>query len=490
MKRKNTELGLIVVLILCGSVLAGAQSDQSQPAAAPPTVVFGQENSAPTVNENPPISAIDLPGLEPHAAPESFLAPGLHVSESADSNQTDRLGGSSVGFITRALGSLTLLKLWKNYGLALDYLGGMADYTRSQIGVAQIQQLDFDNRITWKRGQLGLRDEFSYLPEGTFGAGAYGGSTALASLGAGFLGAGGFGENSAFFGGTTFGLGTTPRLMNLGMADVIEDLNPKSAITAAAGYGLVHFMGNGPPEIGENVSFIGSREFSGQVAYDRILTPKDQIALSYGYQAFDFTVVGADFHDNVIQAMYGHRVSGRMDFLISAGPQFTHFNELENFFGIITVPVSVNRIGVAGRALLRYRFPKATVDASFVRYEMNGSGIFAGAESNIARLGYNRPLSRVWDMFTDAGWAKNSRLQVAGSTVNATAFQNYYGGLGLHRQIGRSLRAYVSYQFNELDFNTACPVPGTSPRTGCSNHAQRQIGTIGLDWTPRPIRLD
>jgi hypothetical protein len=24
----------------------------------------------------------------------------------------------------------------------------------------------------------------------------------------------------------------------------------------------------------------------------------------------------------------------------------------------------------------------------------------------------------------------------------------------------------------------------------CTNTSQRQIGSVGLDWTPRPIRLD
>lgn len=478
----------MLVLVVCLAGMAGAQSDQSQPAAAAPVAVFGQENPAPTVNENPPISAVDQPGLEPHAAPESFLVPGLHFSESADSNQVNRLGGSSVGSITRGLGSLALQRLWKNYGLALDYIGGVADYSRSQVGVAQLQQLDFDSRIIWKRGQLGIRDAFSYQPEGSFGAGAYGGAGALGSLGAGLLGAGGFGENSTFFGASTFALGTTPRLNNLGLADVVENLTPKSAITVAAGYDLVHFMGSSVSETGENISFIGSRQFSAQAAYDRILNPKDQAALSYGYQAFDFAVTGTDFHSNIIQAMYGHRISGRMNFLISAGPQFTHFSEPVNFLGL-ELPLGVNRIGVAGRVLLEYRLSKAELSFSFLRYQTNGSGVFAGAQSNIARLQFTRPINRVWDMFLDGGYAKNSRLQAAGSTVNATAYDNYYGGVGVHRQFGRSLRAYASYQFNELRFNNACPLSETAT-TGCSNHAQRQIGTIGLDWTPRPIRLD
>ena len=62
--------------------------------APAPAPAFGQETPVPPVSENPPISAIDQPGLEPHAAPESFLLPGLHVSESGDSNIGNSLGGS------------------------------------------------------------------------------------------------------------------------------------------------------------------------------------------------------------------------------------------------------------------------------------------------------------------------------------------------------------------------------------------------------------
>jgi hypothetical protein len=503
---------LTLTLSLFAASVASAQSDQNPPPAPPPVPAFGQENPAPTVSENPPISAIDQPGLEPHAAPESFLLPGLHFSESVDSNVGDSLGGSSVSTVTRGLGSLTLQKLWKNYDVAVDYIGGVAYYNHTGVGLEQVQQLDIDNRINWKRGQLAIRDSFSYLPEGTFGFAAYGGSGAynsgLGSLGAGMLGAGAFGgQTSAFNGGNDISLGQVPRLTNLGLADVVENLTPKSAVTLAAGYGLVHFYGDLVSESGEqeNVYFIGSREFTGQVAYDRVLNPKDQVALSYGYQGFGFSTVGTAFHSDVIQAMYGHRVSGRMDFVIGAGPQFTHIDDNATvcsvpfapaedctLFGgaFIVVPEKANHIGVAGRVSLRYKFPKTSLSLSFQRYDTSGSGIFAGAESNIARLSAQRPLSRVWDVFADLGYAKNERLQLAGSAVNANSFSYGYAGVGLHRQFGRSLRGFVSYQFNDLGFDTACPVPNSSGTGPCSHISQRQVGSIGLDWTPRPIRLD
>jgi hypothetical protein len=167
MQMNKGQIILTLTLSLFSGSVAWTQSDQGQ--APSPVPAFGQENPVPPVSENPPITAIDQPGLEPHAAPESFLLPGLHFSESADSNVGNTLGGSSAGTVTRGLGSLTLQRLWKNYDVAMDYIGGVAYFNHSSIGVQQLQQFDIDNRINWKRGQLAVRDSFSYLPEGTFG---------------------------------------------------------------------------------------------------------------------------------------------------------------------------------------------------------------------------------------------------------------------------------------------------------------------------------
>src|SRR5580704_17791748 len=144
------QITMILTLTLLSVGLAWAQSDENPPPAPPPAPAFGPENLAPQVSENHPISAIDQPGLEPHAAPESFFLPGLHFSESVDSNVGNTLGGSSTGTVTRGLGSLTLQKLWKNYDVAMDYIGGVAYYSRTGIGFEQVQQFDLDNRINWK----------------------------------------------------------------------------------------------------------------------------------------------------------------------------------------------------------------------------------------------------------------------------------------------------------------------------------------------------
>src|SRR5262245_29872551 len=155
-----------------------------------PVPASGQEGAPPPVSQNPPLSGLDLPSLEPNAAPLSYLQPGATVSESANSNIANTPGGSTTSSITRAEASLALRRLWSNYDLALDYVGGAAYYNTNGLGWRALQQMDVDQKISWKRGNLSVRDSFSYLPEGNFGA-SYG---ALGSAGVGNLGSTAFGS--------------------------------------------------------------------------------------------------------------------------------------------------------------------------------------------------------------------------------------------------------------------------------------------------------
>lgn len=482
---------------------AGAQQEPAQQAPAP---AYGQEPAPPAVTDNPPLSGLDLPSLEPHAAPISYIQPGATVSESADSNVGGVTGQASVTSVSRALGSITMQRLWSHYDLGLDYIGGVAYYNQQGLGWKTLQQADVDQKISWKRGQLSLRDSFSYLPEGNFG-GAYGsvGSQGIASLGTTAFG--------SFWGGTSLGtLGIAPRILNVSLADVSETLTSKSMITAAGGYAFTHFYGN---DFQTGGSFLGSSQISGQVGYNRLLSAQTQIALVYGYQGFDFSVYGTAFHSHVIQAMYGHRISGRMDFLISAGPQFTVINTQTVVCSDPTVPVLLctalndtlnpavdksTRLGLAGRARLRYKFPRTSIDLAYERYATSGSGLFAGAQTDIVRFDASRPLSRVWSSSFDIGYARNSRIQpLSADEVNlctstnsscpandASLYRYGFFGVALHRAFGRNFHGFISYQFNELSFDrTFCL--GNIP---CDRISNRHVGTIGLDWTPRPIRID
>jgi hypothetical protein len=518
--RKRTSIWT-VAMIACALGAGWAQEttppDDSSTQSSPqqPIPAYGQDNPAPPVSENPPISGLDLPSLEPHAAPLSYLQPGATFSESADSNAASALGGRQhFSSLTRALGSLELRRLWSNYDLAIDYIGGVGYYSLKGQGAKLLQQMDLDQKITWKRGQLSLRDSFSYLPEGNFGA-SYG---SMGARGIGSLAGSSFG---AFMGGSVLGtFGLVPRILNVADADITENLTPRSSVTAAGGYAFTHFYGS---DLTSGTSFLGVSQVSGQAAYDRVVSPHTQLALVYGYQGFDFSVSGIAFHTHVVEAMYGRRITGRMDLLIGVGPQITKLDTksavcsdptvtsilLCELIGDTVVPTTIKdtKIGAAATFRLRYKFPRTSLDLTYQRYDTSGSGLFGGAQTDLAKVTIERPLSRVWNAFVDLGYSHNSRLQTlsaeqTGDCVypnqpnptglppcpgfNAKTFDTGFVGAGLHRQFGHDFHGFFSYQFNELAFDNSFCVPGIA----CSRISNRQAITFGLDWTPRPMRLD
>jgi hypothetical protein len=454
-----------------------AQSDaqsSDNPATTNGTVAVPPPGSSAqaTSSENPPISGLDQPSLEPQAASRSFFIPGAHISEAVDSNISNGFGNASVHGVTRALGSLALQKLWSHYDTTLSYVGGGAFYSHRGSSASQIQQFDADQRILWRTGQLSIRDSFSYLPEGLFGYGSYGGVGGIAGLGAIGGGIVGGGLNG-FFGPGQFGsLGQEPRITNVAIADVTQSLSPRSSVTAAGSYGLVHFVDS-------DSGFINSRQTVAQVGYDYQISRKDQVGLIYGYQAFRYPAeVGTDFHSHIINVLYGHRVSGRMDLVLGGGPQFTEINSI--FTG------STREVSGSGRAALRYRLPHSSLSLAYYHFNTSGSGFFAGAKTDTVRGDLNHPFGRVWEATFDVGYSHSSRLAptLLGIGIPANSYGYVYVGGTAHRQLGRDFSLLLSYQFNDLGFDNSFCAAGGSCRS------QRHVAMVGLDWHPRPIRLD
>jgi hypothetical protein len=478
----------LLFLALAGGV-ARAQNDAGQQPAAgndqqapadnsqgAPNPAFGQNNPPPQSGENPPLSGLDQPSLEPQAAARSFLQPGAHISESVDSNLANDFGKSTVRGVTRVAGSLLLERYWSHYETALDYIGGAAFYSNFHRRTSQIQQLDAEQRIAWRRGQMVLRDSFSYLPEGSFGFGAFGGVGAYQSglggigpIGGGVPG----GAVGGIFGPGQFGsLGQTPRISNSAVADITESLSPRSSVTAAGGYGLVHFTDNNP------LGFIDSRQFTAQAGYNYQFNRRDQGAVVYGFQEFRYPyIAGSSFTTHMVHVLYGHRISGRMDLVLGGGPQWTIINN--PLFG------KDNRLSLSGRASLRYHFPHSTVGLFYEHHNTSGSGFFLGANTDVARVSLNRPLGRLWQLTADVGYSHNNRIEPAIAGISARTYQYAYVGGAAQRQLGRQFSLFLSYQFNDLLFDSSfC---GSGP---CNRISQRHVAAVGLDWHPHPIRLD
>ncbi|HEX4425993.1 MAG TPA: hypothetical protein VH079_11370 [Terriglobales bacterium] len=524
MKKQISIYVLLFVAMSLGTVWAQTDSGQpdtgQQPAA--PAPALGQDSTPAQSIANPPLSSLDQPALEPGVAARSFLIPGIHLMDTADTDLSgDLVGKDPVRSVTRALGSLALQKLWKNYDLDIDYAGGVALYENFTRTASQIHSLDVDQRMRWRTGQLSLRDSFTDMPEGIFGYSAFGGAEGY-NLG-GFGNVGGIqdaGGGSFFSAGQYGSLGQDPRITNTALAEVTQLLTPRSSVTVTGSYGLTDFVDSVnhcspteplccppvgtcmapsstfcPPSadccpplpaaagIAPSGCLLNSHQFAFQAGYNYQLNRRDQVAIIYGYQYFTYPVTNlGSFTTNHFHVLYGHRITGRMDLQIGGGPQIT---EISPVAGNTTTSAPVHQLTGTGRASLRYRFPKSTIALSYDRVSTNGSGFFGGANTDVARFSVLHPVNRLWTINGDVGYTHNSRLLPAVVPGEPSSFQNVYAGFGIRRQFGRYLGGYLTYDYSDLRFNIpVCNV------TECGQASQRNTVIIGLDWHPRPIRID
>src|SRR6476646_441568 len=276
---------ILIIGVLAWVSIAVAQDDSgsSGSGAAPAATAPAEQNNV----ENPPLSGLDAPTAEPAFGGRSYLVPGLQVSESVDSNAAS---SSSINThpseITRALGSVDMRKIWRQYQFGLDYIAGGDFYAGPRFTTArgratQVHTFAANQRILWRTGQLAIRDSFDYLPEGSFGFSSYGGAGGFGSaIGGGVSGAGaGTGLGGGLAGGNAGGLGTVgygsigyqPRIDNSAVVDVVQGLSPRSTVTLAGGYNFSDYLNKSSAPF----PIINSQQTIGQIGFNRLLNRRD-----------------------------------------------------------------------------------------------------------------------------------------------------------------------------------------------------------------------
>src|SRR5215470_9201316 len=494
--RTNITAVMLAFLIAGFNATAQAQNATGQDQSAAPAAT-GPDNDSQTI-ENPPLSGLDQPSFEPGFGARSYLVPKLQVNEAVDTNRTGQLttpNGQNIPAIkgvTRGLGSLTLQKMWKLRPLDVDYSGGVAWY-QGVDKVYQMHSFSGVQKFLWRTGQLALRDSFSYLPTGNFGFNSYGGSGVISGGGGlgGVAGGGlgsGFGGGNGSFGNTNFGSTINqPRISNMSVVDITQAFSPRNSMTLAGGYGINDFLDN-------QAGYVDSHQYMAQVGFNRKLTRQDQIAIMYEYQDFTLPRQGSGFFEaNSIQALYGHRISGRLDLQLGGGPEWIHrffvsFTKLPG--GTLVTPVSDTFLSGSGRAILTYYYSSRTnMNLTYSRSANAGSGLLAGANTDAIRLALSHQLTRRWSTTLDSGYSYSKRI-LSSSTAqagNSSAYRYWYAGGALRYQLSRHVGTFANYQYDAIGF--ASGICSGSPAS-CAASYGRHVGLIGLDWTPNPIRLE
>jgi hypothetical protein len=483
------RLALQLALLTSGmSVSAAAQTgsqDQTRTATAP-APAFGQ--NAPILNpENPPVSGLDEPTLELRTASRSFISPALQVSESADTNAGNQLGGSSLESVTRVLGAFDLQQFWPKSDLFLEYLGGGAFYS-SPYEARQLQAVGLEAVTRWRTGQVTVRDSFSYLPDGSFSIGTFGGVPGFGiATGGGTSGLGTNlpGQNS--FNSSQFGsVGNIPRLANTAIVDAVQAINPVSAVTVAGGFSNAHFYDSSSCATPGDTCLINSDQITVEGGYTHLLNRHDQIGAIYAFQLFQFPQSsGGEIYNHVVNIRWSHTITGRLSFIVGVGPQYTDLEENGAYA----------HWSVSARVLLRYKFAHSSLAASYEKFTSAGSGFLAGANTQAARLTYLRPLGRTWNLYADLLFTHNTALQTlsSGTTplgVPATSYNEGSASAIFRKHLGRTYEFFAAYRFSEVDFTTPGDVPFCVTGGGCGRIGNRNVGTVGIEWHPKPTRIE
>jgi hypothetical protein len=408
---------------------------------------------------------------------------GLFVSQSVEQQSTASLADSSqFSFATRVSGSVDLLKFWHRSITTLDYVGGGIFYGVNSI--QSIQQLNLSHRFLGRRRQLTLAGSLSSYPTGNFGFSSFGGAglydLVFAGTGAGMQAGPGLAD---FLGANSLaGVGQASHLNSVVLGEFTQILTARSLLTVAGGYGITHYFG-------ESDNLINNSQFSALARYSYQLSSRSEVGAIYGYRAFQFPLASdGQVQTQLVQGMYQRQLSRRMSFAAGAGPEFTRLRrryELQDGPIQVKFYATTNQINVSAFALLNYRLRRSGLTLSYNRLVTSGSGLAAGANTDVVRFFAGLPISHLWQSSFNAGYVRQSFIGQNAFGTTQPPYQNGYVGVGVRRAFGRHLNFVASYQLNTSSSNGFCV-----QLNGCGNTVRRQSFLVGLSMGLRPIRLE
>jgi hypothetical protein len=333
-----------------------------------------------------------------------------------------------------------------------------------------VQNMQFADRIGFRRATLSLLDQLNYLPENSFGS-------QFGNIGTP-LGSGSIGLQPGLIPGQSILTARGQRLSNSFVPEVDVKLTGRTSLTLVGNYSLLHFFDN-------DLLNYYSAGFS--AGYNHQITRKDTIAVSYSFNAFRYSNFNQSIDDHVVYLSYGRRVTGKLAFQIAAGPDYTSFampitGTSNTGTGILSG--SSSHVSWALNTSLTYQLRRIGLGLSYAHGVGGGSGVQAGSIADTVSGSATRPLSRTFSGNWSVSYGRNNGLTVNGPgtpTANQT-FDYWSTNVGLSHQMGRTMNLGLSYLFQYQNSNAAFCVGPT-----CAASLVRHEILFTLGWNDHPI---
>ena len=495
MKSREKCWALVAALVLCGAT-AFAQDQKQDTSPIDPNAPLQPLDSTPrgTNANRPPMGAArgvngqdDSQPYDPsQVAPDqntlagpapitlgslqhsrNVFDPAISFSQIGETIPISTTGKTVVTGVSVIGGSLNFNRTWSQYHFAAYYDGGEAFNVgfagvETASGVTaphyQFHDVSVTQEANWARWHVLLRDNFVASPGATFTAQGIGGpglaaqysSTPLTSL------------VQAYIPSETVNTGEQLRFENSILGQAEYSFSRRSAFTFAGSYGQLHFTG---------VGYVSSSMVNAQAGYDYLLDPSNSIAILGSYGKIDYTGTGISTTDYVGALAYGRKITGRLAFQVSAGPQQIVSSSGSGLGNTRLWMASVN-------SALSYERRRGGLSFTYLRGLSGGSGVFLGAKSNTFSSSAHYQFTRYWAGYLTGGYSLNNSLPVKG--VAPVQFDNWFIGANLGRRIGLHAQLNFNYGLTKQDSPTPCPV------ASCGVVGYQQSVGMSVNWHLRP----
>ena len=179
---------------------------------------------------------------------------------------------------------------------------------------------------------------------------------------------------------------------NTVVGQVEYGLSRRSSWTASGSYGIVRYPDS---------DLYNTNQLIASTGYNRSLTAKDSIFGTYNYSQFSYLAYNSNFTSQNVQFGYARKVTGRMSFRVTAGPEFTN---------AIALGANQKQIQFSGSANLAYSRGYTDIGLSYFAGATGGSGVMTGAQTQNVQFTIGHSFSRAWTTSFSAGYSNNSGL--------------------------------------------------------------------------------
>jgi hypothetical protein len=468
-------LAIFSLFYLAGGQNLCAQDEPETPSenkpkpagATNPLVNFGVQENEPSNRLTPdltPLTGVQTPTLGSPPVLHSYWQPGIQWSGSIQSNSYNQTANSSWLMNNYVIGNVSLLQAWSTSQLAINYSGGGFLSTDSTQGNGYYHQLALSQTIQRNRWLIQILDQFSYLPQSSFG---FGGGTSLGVPGTGGPTAPVIpGMGTSYVPNQSIFASVGPRYSNSASLQITYATSPRGSVTMSGSYGVLNFIDSG--NVNNDIT-------TGTIGYNYTLTRQDSIGAFYRFSAYHFSGQPVAYGDHSANLAYSRKLTGRLALQLYGGPDFTASRVSTNGNSVT--------YGVNTGASLRYGFEHGGLSASYSHGISGGSGVLAGSSGDQFSFGANRKLGRIWSGQLNMGYAHNTPIANVAHSISQT-YNTWTAGGGVSRDLGRNATFSIAYNADIPDYS----VSGCTGNS-CGSSPTFHYVTINFQWHTRPFVL-